>query len=289
MVTTRLRSALAASGGRITPEQLVSLVEDADTADLRGEDDLPWMLRVIGRAPNARTGQLLSILSSWMASGAHRRDLARSGHYDQGAAVALMDAWWPRAVQAMFEPVLGSDAFDRALNLLPYDDPPNVDAEAYYDGWYGQVQKDLRDLLVRAADRRSTHTRRGRSGHRQLRPNRGRSAITVKDPYSRVYCGRGSPSACRAALLASLQAAAAAVSAAQGTSDPTRWQVPDTCPVPASGPAPCDEITFTSLGAIGTNPIEWQNRPTFQQVVELAGPIPAPAPTPTAPNPLPLP
>jgi hypothetical protein len=77
----------------------------------------------------------------------------------------------------------------------------------------------------------------------------------------------GSLASCRKLLLQTLVRAAAALASAQGTTDPDRWTLPDTCPVPSSGPPDCDEIVFTATGAIGTNPVPWQNRPTYQQVV----------------------
>jgi acyl-homoserine lactone acylase PvdQ len=252
MLTARLAPVLRHQH-RIDPTQLASMVEDIATADMRGERVLPWALRVIGRAPRGRAAQLVGILARWVQTGAHRRDLRQVGHYDDSAAVALMDAWWPRMIAGIFEPVLGSTAFKQALAILAPDDQPNVDAEAWYNGWYGQVEQDLRDVVV------------SRSGRR------GRGPL---GSFSRVYCGGrrvrgGSRRGCRAVLLSTLMAAADHVAGAQGSSDPSSWHVPTTCPVPASGPAPCDEIVFSPLGAVGTTPIPWQNRPTFQQLVEI--------------------
>ena len=33
----------------------------------------------------------------------------------------------------------------------------------------------------------------------------------------------------------------------------------------------CDEIVFTTAGAVGMPDIPWQDRPTFQQIVEVQG------------------
>jgi hypothetical protein len=205
---------------------------------------LPLALKLIGKAPDAATQQLVAILGRWAAAGAHRRDLDKDGVDDDSAAVALMDAWWPRLVPAMFRPVIGAAAFDRTVGLLHLDDYPAIDAEAYYDGWYGQVARDLSDALGV--------------------PSRGR--------FSRIYCGNGSRARCRTMLLRTLTAAAAAVAKAQANADPAAWRVPATCPIPAGGPPPCDEIVFTATGAVDTPPVPWQNRPTYQQIVELAGP-----------------
>jgi hypothetical protein len=151
MYRRRLAGALAAGSGRIDEAQLVSLVEDADTVDLRGSLVLPWLLRVAGGGDSAQARQLLAILRSWSAAGAHIRDTAGDGFADDGAADRLMDAWWPLLVPAIFKPVLGAQAYGEATSVTPIDDPPPVDAEARYDGWYGQIQQDLRDVLHRRA------------------------------------------------------------------------------------------------------------------------------------------
>ena len=242
MVRHRLRSALAA--GPVDPVGLAALVEDANTVDLRGEQVLPAALKLIGTAPDPATQRLVDALAAWRSHGAHRRDLDRDNVYEDSAGVALMDAWWPRLVPAMFRPVMGRAAYDQAVAIMHLDDYPAIDTEAYYDGWYGQVGRDLRDAL-------------GQRG-------RGR--------FSRVFCGRGSRRRCRAVLLRTLRAAGAAVAKAQGGDDPAAWTVPATCPQPATGPAPCDQIFFTATGAVETPPIPWQNRPTYQQIVELDGP-----------------
>ena len=241
MVRARIQRALRK--GPLDPVGLAALVEDADTVDLRGERDLPAALKIIGKAPDAATQKLVDALQAWVADGAHRRDLDKDNLYEHSGAVALMDAWWPKLVPAIFQPVMGSAAYKQSVDLLALDDSPEVEAEAYYNGWYGQVYSDLRDAL----------------GYR----GKGR--------LSRVYCGSGSRARCRKVLISSLQAAAADVAKAQGSSDISAWKVPATCPIPSSGPATCDQIVFTPTGAVETPPIPWQNRPTYQQVVELGG------------------
>jgi hypothetical protein len=76
-----------------------------------------------------------------------------------------------------FGPSLGDGAFDAVENMLPDGDftsrAPN--ASDFADGWYGYVLNDLRDLY---------------SGG---------------NAYSRIYCGDGSASRCRAALRESLR------------------------------------------------------------------------------------
>jgi acyl-homoserine lactone acylase PvdQ len=248
MYRSALAAAYGAHRGRIDEAQLVSTVENVDTMDLRGAVVLPWLLHVIGHGASAQEVSLLSILRTWLAAGAHRSDTTGDGYDTYGAAARLMDAWWPRLVPAIFEPVLGAQAYNEATSVTEIDDPPPLDAEAWYDGWYGQVQQDMRDVVNHRA-----------SGH-----------------FSRVYCGgsarrEGSLGSCRAVLLSSLVAAGEAVASAQGTSDPFDWKLPVTCPVPDTGVPDCDEIVFFETGAIATPPVPWQNRPTYQQVVAFGG------------------
>jgi acyl-homoserine lactone acylase PvdQ len=236
----RLRRVLAGAR-KLDEAALVGLVEDANLVDVRGALVLPQMLKVIGaKAGDPGTQRLVALLRAWVASGAHRQDMDGDGNDDAAAAARLMDAWWPRAVQKVFTPVMGKAAYARAIAITPVDDPPPVEAEAFYWGWYGQLQQDLRDALKKRS-----------GGH-----------------FSRVYCGSGKGrAACRTVLLTSLRSAAAAVATAQGSDDPANWKLPTTCPVPASGHPDCDEIVFAPTGAIETPPVPWQNRPTYQQVV----------------------
>jgi hypothetical protein len=83
----------------------------------------------------------------------------------------------------------------------------------------------------------------------------------VRGRYSRVYCGNGSLPACRAALLASL-ADALGVSRADlyGQSGDCRSDAQASC---------FDKNRWTVASAISIPPFAFQNRPTFQQVIEL--------------------
>ncbi len=91
------------SGGRkMALPNLITAMEDAGTVDLRGDKDLPWILRVIDSAPvtDPRLSAALGARRSWMADGAHRRDLGATGTYGHADAIRTMDAWWPLLVHA---------------------------------------------------------------------------------------------------------------------------------------------------------------------------------------------
>ena len=75
-----------------------------------------------------------------------------------------MDAWWTPLVRAIYDPVLGEALVDRIRAINPFHQAPGPGGSAFFDGWYGYVEKDLRTLL----------------GKR------------VRGRYSRRYCGGGS-------------------------------------------------------------------------------------------------
>jgi hypothetical protein len=219
--------------------ELVRIMGDAATVDLRGYRVLPVLLEVIGDAGTDRLRNVVELLKAWNASGAHRRDENADGQYEYQAAIAVMDAWWPEAVEAVFGPVLG-DAFDEIPVTLDdaAGDPPGPrgsdhNGSSFNDGFYGHVDKELRSILGKP----------------------------VQGAFARKYCGEGSAPLCRAALLESLNEAVTTVETAQGT-DPAAWDADEAL----------DEIRYVSVGVSGIPPIPWQNRPTFQQVLEFRGP-----------------
>jgi hypothetical protein len=211
----------------------IAVIEAASNV-LIGAEVFPWMRRVLGS--DSADAQFLALLDDWYRSGSHRLDENGDNVYEHSAAVALMDAWWPRFVRASFEPAFGKDLFEKivsgflGLGRLDWD-------------WASHVQKDLRSVLGRK----------------------------VRGRYSRIYCGgpsrRKAPSRCRSILLTTLRDAIADVKKKQGADDPAQWKVPATCKAPVE----CDQNVPSALGAVDTPPFPWQNRGTFHQVVELTG------------------
>ena len=229
-------------GRRMTLAQLVQAMEEPATQDMRGLYVLPWMLRALGEVPDGDLRAAVDTLQAWQADGAHRRDLDRDGSYEHDAAVTLMDAWWPLAVEAQFRPALGEEALGALTAVLPYDAElgpgKSPAAPAFSTGWYGQVYKDLRGML---------------------RPRR------VKGRYSRVYCGNGSRRRCAKALRRSLRRALTVsrkdlYGAGDCAADPT---------------ARCFDLNrHTVASAISIPPMSFQNRPTFQQTVSVERKLP---------------
>ncbi len=240
-LTDRIK-ALLRSGKPVTRADLVGAMIDAGTVDVRGAYVLPYVLKVIGTPHNRVDAQAVRLLRRWVADGAHRVDRTRSGAYAHQAAIDLFDTWWdPSGAGASCAPACGftlpKDAMRHGLHRLvnrlpePLDDHPREHIGSAFNGisWYGYLNKDLRRV-------------------------RG---LRERAPYSRLYCG---PLAhCRKALRRSLHAAVRAAMATENVGTPAALTYDKTR----------DDIISVTAGVVGVRPIDWQNRPTFQQVVQF--------------------
>jgi acyl-homoserine lactone acylase PvdQ len=220
-------------GRKMTLAELVKAMEGPATQDLRGYRLLPLLVRVIGTPKSADLRNALTTLRAWHQAGSHRRDLNGNGVYEHNLAVRLMDAWWPLLVRAEFEPTLGKGAFGAVEHMVPLGDHTRrtPDAPAFFDGWWGQVSKDLRTVL---GDR--------------------------VPGWSRAYCGGGSRAKCRAALTASLRAALKV----------TPQQLYGFGDCQSDPQAACfDRNSSIVASGLSIEPQPFQNRPTFQQTVSV--------------------
>ena len=102
-----------AGGAKMSLAELIDSMEAAGTVDLRGERDAILMMRVIGQSSDPDVAEAIRKLSIWLYKGSHRIDRNKDGHYEDEDAIQIMDAWWPRAVQAMYEPVLGTPLYNK--------------------------------------------------------------------------------------------------------------------------------------------------------------------------------
>ena len=93
-------------------------------------------------------------------AGAHRIDRNRDGVYEHGRAIRIMDAWWPRLLEAEFKPTLGEALFNRIRFL---HDAPGRLGSAFNESSYGYVHKDLRDLLGNCPGRPTRASTAGRA------------------------------------------------------------------------------------------------------------------------------
>jgi acyl-homoserine lactone acylase PvdQ len=239
-----------AGGRKMGEEELISAMDEAATQDIRMVELWPILKEVLGTPSDPKLQDAIAELESWYEAGAHRRDLTNRsvsspGSYEHNAAVTIMDAWWPKLLEAVFKPALGGEAFAAVQSVLRFGAPyPGAEPEApeFQDGWYGYVSKDLHDLLAATAG--------------GPRPSA---------PYSRIYCGEGSFAACQSALDSSLLEALSVA--------PAQIYGHGACAENAQ--ASCFDMNrWTSASAISLPPFPFQNRPTFQQAVELTRTLP---------------
>ncbi|MGH3646412.1 MAG: penicillin acylase family protein [Micromonosporaceae bacterium] len=223
--------------GGVTRHSLLAAVQEAALVDTRAAKTLPYLLAVIGDDPEARPAA--ELLRAWLADGAPREDRDRDGAYSHAAAIALFDEWWesaPTSEAGRGRYALARDVLRGGLGATVdgighgIDDHPRAGNASSWLGppWYGWVNKDLRQLLGE--------------------PVTGR--------WSRSYCGDGALAACRTAVRDSLAGAVRRALDAQGVSDVAALTYDKHE----------DDITPVAAGLVGVRPIDWQNRPTFQQV-----------------------
>ncbi|MGW3955044.1 penicillin acylase family protein [Streptomyces sp. NPDC004752] len=229
--------------GGVTRAALVQAMADAGLADLRAEDVLPDLLKVINSSTvtDSTAAAAVSKLQAWVSGGAKRAQTsAGSQRYAHADAIRILDAWWPLLVKAQFEPGLGGDLYTAFTANLPVDEAPSAGhgptgshaGSAFQYGWWSYVDKDIRAVL----------------------------GEPVQGPLAEEYCGGGSLTSCRDILISTLKQAA-------GLTANQVYPGDDQC---SAGDQWCaDSIVQRTLGGIKHGRIGWQNRPTYQQVVEF--------------------
>ncbi len=232
MLVRKLKAAEKLRGGKVELAELGRISVRAATTDLRGQEIVPELARVLGTPSDPGARQALATLTAWSKAGSQRRDTDGDNVIDDSAAVALMDTWWPTVVRRVFAPRLGDELVDdisEKVNPLP----ERGTSTFFFDGWWGYLKKDLQ-------------TARGRK---------------VRAWPRKAYCGGGTRTGCKALLSATLAEAATKTAGVK---------LPATCP--QTKPVSCDQIVPLTAGAIGVDPFPFHNRGTFHQLVEVGGP-----------------
>jgi hypothetical protein len=206
---------------------------------------------------------MLDELRTWIADGAHRRKAAPGDtQYAHAAAVAIADELEYHLIRALYDGIFaaggvgaaGSNggATAPAYRVLPmqFVNTPNSGGahvgSAYDGGYEGYLMSTLQQLL-------------GQS------PADGwGSELTDRE------CG-GGPATCGVAIDAALQSTYdALVTANGGSTDVASWTASTDSAAAKQAMPVFDAIQFRALGIIGQPAIDWQNRPTFQQVVSFS-------------------
>jgi hypothetical protein len=253
------------NGGHITRANLVTAMETAAAVDLDGRQVLPLLLQYLGygtatpRAEPAGVQAMLDSLKNWLDDGALRKKAAAgNAQYADAAAMAIMDELTAHLDRALFDPVFAAggvhqiDGLDAGYNQLSMDfvESPNGGGShhgsSYASGFQGYDWRLLRQLL----------------------------GLSVATPFSATttshVCGSGGLADCGTAVDIALNNTYSALFAANGNSSNVAGWTQDTQTKSAAVNMPVyDDIHFTAVGIVGQPAIDWQNRPTFQQVVEF--------------------
>jgi acyl-homoserine lactone acylase PvdQ len=254
LLDTRVKS-LVQSGKKLSRADIVKAMEDAAVTDLRGEDVLPSLLKVINSQPVTDPTQAAAVLqlTAWQQAGSKRVETAPGSQtYVNASAIQTMDAWWPLLVQAEFQPGMGTNLFNAMVGAIQINESPssgqtgpsagNTDVNqsithkgsSFQFGWWSYVDKDLRAVLGQP----------------------------VQGALAKPFCGAGNLSQCRQALLTSL---------AQAVAEPAATVYPGDADCAAGNQWCADSIIQRPFGGITDGKITWQNRPTYQQVVQFVG------------------
>jgi hypothetical protein len=236
LIENRIKADIA-SGHKVTIAQLVQSMDEPATEDIRAVILWPILKRAIGTPSDPTLRNALAELQTWVNAGGHRRasSLATAKHDDYTPAIELMDAWWPKLVQAEFGPMLGPRAMSAVEAMSGFG------GTDFADGWWGYTSKDLRRVFG--------------IGHERA-------------PYSRAYCGNIPHRHLTAAALRTRCRTALRTSLRQALTVTPRQLYGRKC---ATDPEPAcsDQNRWTYASAIALPPFPYQNRTTFQQVVTL--------------------
>ncbi|HEX7522229.1 MAG TPA: penicillin acylase family protein [Acidimicrobiia bacterium] len=220
-----------------TPATAVNAVQDAGTADLRGQLVVPEVVATLGNSkPPAGKEYLNEIrtkLAAYAASGAHRRDRNYDYFYDDPMTPVVDNLWQP-LLHATFDGSLGTYMTDDNLRRpQSLDNPPAASGSAFDEiGWYTLEW-------------------------RELRRTRGAEARPAGTP---ALCGGGGLTKCRADLWGALDVAYQKTRSVQflGNTNVSQW-VGWTVP---------DRISFLPY-IFNSDSMRWVNKPTYQQVMSF--------------------
>jgi acyl-homoserine lactone acylase PvdQ len=262
LLVNQLKAQLA-SHGKLTRSNVVTAMATAATQDLDGVTVVPQLLAYLKNRPEPPgVAAMLVQLQNWVASGAHRKKAAAGdAQYDHAAAVAIDDTVIPLVIHAIYDPLLAAGgtgsvgtnggATQEGYNIvpMPFINTPNSGGahlgSAFDAGYEGYLLKTFE----------------------QLRGQPVTSGFTAA--ITSTWCG-GGPANCGAAIDAALEKAYSnLVTANGGSTNVASWTLSPAAASAKQTMPQFDAIQFRALGIVGQPAIDWQNRPTFQQVVSF--------------------
>lgn len=262
MLDKQLKKQMAAHPHALQRSHVVQAMETAASQDLDGVELNNLILSYVGnRAEPAGVKAMLAQLKSWDASGSHRiRAKKGDTQYADHSAVAISDELVPNLITAFYDSILADGGAGGVTSTggatlpgygkLPMqwvNTPNSGDAHlgsAYDGGYEGYLMSTFQQLLgQKPADGFGTE-------------------LTSRE------C-TGGPTTCHAAVDKALQTTYDALVKANGSSDVASWTQSTASKASGESMPDYDSIILRPLGIVGQPHLDWQNRPTFQQVVEF--------------------
>jgi acyl-homoserine lactone acylase PvdQ len=142
-------------GGQANLSDIVDVIRDAATRDTRGVYLGPRMVRWADRAAGAgdRYHDALDLVRGWVNNGAHRVNHDRDDNMDNGAALAIFDAWYEGLVHKIFDDEIGGTGYEL---LAPMGAPITDYTPESGSSFWNDFSSYLRNLFRRrTADRLS--------------------------------------------------------------------------------------------------------------------------------------
>jgi acyl-homoserine lactone acylase PvdQ len=270
LLVDQLKHQLRVHHHRLTRADVVRAMETAASQDLDGVTVAPQLLAYEKGSHHSKgVRTMLAVLRHWMTHGAHRKKPKPSAaQYQAHSAVAIMDELEPRLIEAVYNRLLrkgggitgsgstgGASTPGYAILPMQFVNTPNSGGahlgSSYDGGWEGYMQKTLQQLRGRHPADRFT------------------SVITSR------WCTSG-PASCRAAITKALTATYRALKKVNGSSNVASWTKDSALADDEASSGNSNEtmpqydaIGFRALGVETQPNIDWQNRPTFQQVIQF--------------------
>jgi acyl-homoserine lactone acylase PvdQ len=257
--------ALEQSGKKIDIGNMVEVMSDTAFTDLRGMEVLPLLLQLMQTGPLTSDQQaVVTLMQQWIDQtssaawigpsaaglGATRRDRSNTRDsngnevYDNRAQVVLMDAWYPHLINTMLPQMTAAIAKGAPMLQSSYD-APRAQGSAFQDGYFEMMYRLLRTELN----------------------------VPGRTDYRYLQCaGTGAVADCRQAVLTALTQALTDLG---GLSNMANWDgtqlVSQQYGTTGHTVEDYDSIQTEDFSLLPVPPMNWENRPTFQQAVQVYG------------------
>jgi acyl-homoserine lactone acylase PvdQ len=218
---------LTRKGGTVSMAELVQVMADVATQDLRAAVLGRRMVRGARRSGDPELERAAQIVQAWLKRGGHRENLDRGPLMDRGAALAIFDAWYEVLVHGIFDDELGRRTFRLVADRAPITDYSPTGGSSFFFDWTSYVH----DLLGR---------RKG---------------------YALDYCDdrrtKGRDATCIDQVVSALRVGLRKAQKGQPSANPKRWRTS------------AENLSFQEFGGLSVPEIPWQNRGTWNHVVEV--------------------